>query len=91
MTTDQPNTDVCAPSETYHSYDPALADHLAELKEICQETGATEVQVLRHADMAWLYYEANGRIGEVRIPKSGTIIIARFSTTDGGEPGLEQP
>lgn len=86
MTTDQPDTNA-----DHHPYDPALADHLAELKEICQETGATEVRVLRHAGMTWLYYEANGRVREVRIPKSGTIFIARFSTTDGGEPGLEQP
>ena len=76
-------------TNTTNPTDPALAGHLAELKEICREVGAIDMRVLRNADMAWLYYEANGQVGEIRIPKSSTIFLARFSATDGGDPGLE--
>lgn len=84
-------------TNTTNPTDPALAGHLAELKEtcsersvaICREIGAIDMRVLRDTDMAWLYYEAKGQIGEFRIPKSGTIFLARFSATDGGDPGLE--
>jgi len=85
-------------------YDSALADHLADLKQTCRQIGATEMRVLRDAEMAWLYYETiahdpgnpdthspskSRTIGELRIPKSGVIFLARFTATDGGEPGVE--
>jgi len=85
-------------------YDSALADHLAALKETCRQIGATEMRVLRDAEMAWLYYETISQnpgnpdtrspsksrtIGELRLPRSGVIFLARFTATDGGEPGVE--
>lgn len=69
-------------SPNHHPHDPPLAERLVELKERCQELGAIEVHLLPGADMAWLYYEADGAVEELRIPGSGAILIARFTDTD---------
>ena len=72
-----------------YPYDPVLADHLAELKEVCREIGAIEMRVIRGVRAARIHYETNGQIGDLTMPESGVIFIARFTAMDGGGIGVE--
>ena len=71
--------------------DPALTEHIAELKEVCREIGAIEMHVIRLADQAWIYAQVGEQVEEIRLADVGLLFVARFRNTDGGKPGVENP
>lgn len=82
--------------------DPALADHLTEIREMLKEIGAEETWILRQAKDATITFTVaddlptelpNARVSlgaTLPLPDAGLFLVARFPASDGGEPGAEK-